>query len=216
MTWRGEATSKRSVALRIVACYPPRPDDDDDANVDAICKNMIIFTRYLADRCISERDNGPFFVDTLGTTNAFRQFYRDFASDGDIRMKLDHPLEPVHFRRASTDLAVMQYHSNMKNHILMNLRRYFIRYIEFLNGLTHVEAKYYVDICMDPEHDYVNPDWGNIVDFKHPEVNTMSFIPLIISCAELLRERQIQLPEEHRASGSRENFKLPRGLCKES
>ena len=106
----------------------------------------------------------------------------------------------------------MGYHSNMKNHILMNLSRYFIRYLKFWNGMTHADAKYYVDICMDPEEDYVDPHWGNIVDFKHPEEDTMSFIPLFAFWEELLRERRNQLTEEHRASGSQEKLKLPRGL----
>ena len=42
MTWRGEATSKRSVALSIVAYYPPQPDDDDDESPPFNLKTLSI------------------------------------------------------------------------------------------------------------------------------------------------------------------------------
>ena len=181
------------------------------ANADAVTKNMILFTIFLEQRCIDERDNATFFRDEIDSANNFRKLFKNFALDRNIPLTQDHPLPSLQCRKASMDAALVQYFSNMKNHIVMNLKKFFIRYIEFVDGWTHAEAKNYVEICLNPENDYVDPRWPD-VDFKNPGSNTMAFIPVFIEWEELLRYRQEELREEHRVSGSQEQFKLPRGL----
>ena len=120
------------------------------ANADAVTKNMIFFTRYLGKRCVDKRNNPLFFRDTLGTPNAFRGFYRGCVANRLIQEMLGRKLEPMERRIACMDNALIQYFTNMKNHIQMNLKKFLIRWLKFYVGMTSKQAN-------DSGARYLNP-----------------------------------------------------------
>ena len=183
------------------------------ANADAVTKNMIFFTRYLEKRCVDERKNPVFFRDTIGTPNAFRSFYRECVANRLIQEMLDRELEPMERRIACMDNALIQYFTNMKNHIQMNLKKFLVRWLKYHVGMTGKQANDSAAKYLNPDNELVMPDrWRGDVDFKQPERNTMSFIPIFMEWAENLTTLQQNLRREHIESGSKENFLFPRGL----
>ena len=183
------------------------------ANADAVTWNMILFSRYLEQRCIIERDNDEFFRDTIASSERLRVLYRTNGKPGgDIERVTGHRLKSLQHRRACMDHAIIQYFTNMKNHIEMNTKRFFIRYMKFYVGLTYKEAKAHVRRCLDPEDEAYFDGQFEGVNFKNLKIDTMTYIPIFMLWNELLGERKQGLQEQHRVSGSAADFKLPRGL----
>ena len=156
----------------------------------ATSKDIITFSKHLELEVLDQQGDPEFFADTISTSNNFRKYYTAFKrTDNELAQRLIKRENT----RAIMDQALIQLHTNITTNITTHIRKRFFRYVEFIDGLSRVEAKLYVDACLDKkDQHFVEDRWGNDLKKIHAGTAT-TFIPMMIEWNDQIRFKQQRL-----------------------